>query len=291
MQPANRQFVMSLALIPGIGGRTLVRILTRMDLHGHTPHEFLKLSTEALIESYGLGKKQALSITNGGLNQDRVVEIESRLKKLNVRLITAADAAYPVRLEQFDANAPAGLFCYGNFALLDKPTFCVLSSRDTTPRGLNVIEKLTEEGVFRSEIPVCGHDRPEYQRSAIVPLRWGSPRILCFDRGMFHVLGDDLNQEPFRSARLWRYEFDAKTDLAISPFRPDAGFKGVHNQVRDRLIASLSDRLDFVEVRSGGNMEKLAVQGLKVGRSVRVSDRSENALTLRAQGAELLVDA
>ncbi len=85
---------------------------------------------------------------------------------------------------------------------------------------------------------MTGHDRPEYQRSAVVPLRWGSPRLLCLDRGLFRVLGEDLRSEAFRAARLWRYEFDASTDLVVSPFRPDSEFIGVNNKVRDRLVST-----------------------------------------------------
>jgi predicted Rossmann fold nucleotide-binding protein DprA/Smf involved in DNA uptake len=52
----------------------------------------------------------------------------------------------------------------------------------------------------------------------------------------------------------------------VSPFRPDTKFIGVNNKVRDRLIASLSDRIDFVEVSDGGNMAKLQSQARLTGR-------------------------
>jgi len=135
---------------------------------------------------------------------------------------------------------------------------------------------------------VTGHDTPEYQRSAIVPLRWGSPRILCLDRGLFKVLGEDLKDEAFRAARLWRYQFDPQTDLVISPFRPEADFVGVNNQLRDRLVACLSTELNFVRVEEGGNMEKLALMALRASRRVSVSDRTINYRRLRELGAEIL---
>jgi len=137
------------------------------------------------------------------------------------------------------------LFLYGNAKLFEAKTFCVLSSRNSLPADLNLIEKLTEEGVLEGQVLVTGHDRPEYQRSAVVPLRWGSPRILCLDRGLFNVLGPDLKQEAFRAARLWRYEFDPRTDLVACPFKPDAHFVNPNNKVRDRLVGCLSRRLDF----------------------------------------------
>lgn len=282
-----RRFAMLLALTPGIGGRTLTRIMARMELLGMSPDEVLALSPEGLRESFGLAAKPATAVLKAADGWgETAAGIEKALLEKGVTLVAATDASYPARLDAFDPNAPGALFCYGNVRLLKAKTFCVLSSNKTSRRGLEVIEKLVEEGIFQSEVVVSGHDRPEYQRASIVPLRWGSPRILCFDRGLFQTLGEQLDQEPFRAARLWRYQFDPKTDLAISPFRPDAGFAGVNNQVRDRLIASLSDRLDFVEVSPGGQMEKLARMGLKAGRAVRVSDRSDNFQTLTREGAE-----
>jgi len=205
-----------------------------------------------------------------------------------VSMLTSVDAHYPRLIEEFDADPPGVLFLYGNKKLLEAKTFSVLSSRNTLPASLELIEKLTEEGVLNGEILVTGHDTPEYQRSAIVPLRWGAPRILCLDRGLFKVLGDDLKDEAFRAARLWRYQFDPGTDLAISPFRPDADFIGINNKIRDRLVGSLSRRLDFVQIAEGGNMLRLARQALKAGRPVRVSDRSLSYRTLRNEGASIL---
>lgn len=264
-----------------------MRILARLDLLGLTPNEWMALSSEGLKESFGLREKQIRAIEERKSNWlQSSDEVEKRLAALNVALITAADASYPEKLDAFDPDPPPAVFCYGNRRLLGAPTFSVLSSRNTKIRGLELIESLAEKGVFNGETLVTSHDKPEYQRSAVVPLRWGSPRILVLDRGMFRVLGENLSNEPFRAARLWRYQFDPKTDLALSPFRPDAPFRGVHNQVRDRLVAALSDRIDFVEVAPGGNMDKLARMALQAGRKVRVSDRADVFHQLRSIGAE-----
>jgi predicted Rossmann fold nucleotide-binding protein DprA/Smf involved in DNA uptake len=71
----------------------------------------------------------------------------------------------------------------------------------------------------------------------------------------------------------------------VSPFRPEAAFIGVNNQVRDRLVACLAKRLDFVQIAEGGNMARLARLALKSGRVVRVSDRSIGYRELREAGA------
>lgn len=289
MSLTRRTFALLLAMTPGIGGRSVTRVLARNDLLGRTPEEFLRLSAEAKREEYRLSMRACAGL-NASLDAlvSGVKSVEERLDKHGVGLVTSADAHYPRQIEEMDTEPPGALFLYGNTRLLGARSFGVMSSRDTPPAGLDLIESLCEEGVLSSEVLVTGENTPEYQRSAIVPLRWGSPRILCLDRGLFVSLGEDLNQEPFRAARLWRYEFDEKTDLVVSAFRPDAGFIGINNQVRDRLVACLAGRIDFVEIRPGGNMEKLARLALRAGRAVRVSDRSVGYRRLQELGAEVV---
>lgn len=289
MKLTDRSFALLLAMTPGLGGKSVTRILTRNRLMGRSSDEFFGLSQEALREEYRLTQKSSALLAEN--IEDRIEQtksVENRLDALGVRLLTAVDAGYPKLVEEMDPEPPGLLFLYGNLALLQSRTFAVLSSRGALPRDLNRIEELTEAGVLDAEILVTGHDRPEYQRSAIVPLRYGAPRILCLDRGLFKVLGEDLRDEAFRAARLWRYEFDPQTDLAISPFRPSADFIGINNQVRDRLVGCLARRLDFVHISEGGNMHKIAEMALRAGRSVRVCDTALGYRRLKDKGAAII---
>lgn len=288
MSLPRRTFALHLAMTPGIGGRSVTRVLARNELLGRSPEEFLKLAPETWREEYRLTVKSAAALSNGKGSMAATRELEEKLSGLGVALVTAVDPHYPTLVEEFDPDPPGVLFLYGNTRLMEAKTFCVLSSRKSRPADLDLIEKLTEEGVLNSDVLVTGHDTPEYQRSAVVPLRWGSPRILCLDRGLFKVLGETLTEEAFRAARLWRYQFDPSTDMVISPFRPHADFIGVNNQVRDRLVASLSRRLDFVIVNPGGNMEKLARLALRCNRPVHISDRSIGYRQLVELGARVI---
>jgi predicted Rossmann fold nucleotide-binding protein DprA/Smf involved in DNA uptake len=286
---SRRDFALLLAMTPGIGGRTVTRVLARNDLLSRSPEAFLRLAPESMKEEYGVRIRSAELLKEQARDPAASIgPLQERLDKLGVGLVTSADAHYPERVESMDPDPPGVLFLYGNTKLLEGRTYCVLSSRNTTRAGLELMERLAEERVLNGEVAVAGHDTPEYQRSALVPLRWGAPRILCLDRGLFHALGENLTEEPFRAARLWRYQFDPSTDLVVSPFRPESHFIGVNNQVRDRLVACLSLSLDFVEISPGGNMEKLAKLALKAGRSVRVSDRSVSHRSLRELGAEII---
>ncbi|HWD37940.1 MAG TPA: DNA-processing protein DprA [Fimbriimonas sp.] len=289
MKLPRRTFSLLLAMTPGIGGRTVTRILARNELLARSPEEFFTLSPEAIREEYRLSAKAAANLLDDVKGRiSFTLATEKRLSGLGVEWVTTTDAHYPAVVEEMDSDPPGVLFLYGNTRLLEARTFCVLGSRNTFPADLELIEKLTEEGVLAGEVLVTGHDRPEYQRSAVVPLRWGAPRVLCLDRGLFQVLGPELKDEAFRAARLWRYEFDPSTDLVVSPFRPDSGFIGQNNRIRDRLVGSLSLRLAFVNIAEGGNMEALAKMALKAGRKVIVSDRCIGYRSFAALAADIL---
>ena len=289
MAASRRTLVVALSLTPGIGGRTVTRVLTRNDLLGRSIEEFLALSEEALREEYRFTAVAAREWAHK--TSVRVSDAEALLRRLDgydIGVVSAADAHYPRRIEAMDPDPPGVLFLYGNTRLLEGRTFCVMSSRKSPPEALEQIEKLVEEGVLDGRILVCGHDTPEYKRAAVVPLRWGAPRLLVLDQGFFEVFGENLDEEPFREARLWRYKFDPKTDLALTWVGPEGGYHPNSNRIRDRLVASLSHSLDFVCVAPGGNMERLAKQALRAGRLVRVSEFAEQKESLAALGAKEL---
>jgi DNA processing protein len=111
---------------------------------------------------------------------------------------------------------------------------------------LDEIERQAEALVLASQVLVTGVHNPAHQRAAVVPLRWGAPRILVFSGGFLHHLGAKLKDEPFRAARLWRYQFDAQVDLVISRRAPDRlPTFARYNPTVDRLIQRVAKR-DFL---------------------------------------------
>lgn len=287
MNPVSRRkLTLALALCPGIGGKTLTRILTRNDLLGRSMEEFLRLGPEALREEYKLKPKVAQTWSEDRNKWlEKADELAANLEPHRVNLVTAADAHYPRRIETMDPDPPGLLYFYGNHRLVDKMTFAVLSSRGASDQDLAWMEKLAEDHILSGKTLVTGHDTPEYQRTAVTSLRWGAPRILVLDTGLFTALGDSLREEPFAAARLWRYEFDPQTDLAITPVHPFGVYHRNSNRIRDRLVASLSIALDFVHVREKGNMHRLAVAATQAGRQVRLNEELPFYPHLRNQGA------
>lgn len=132
---------------------------------------------------------------------------------------------------------------FGNIRSLKSKLECIPDSfgfAEHSAEQLETIAREAERIVLAGSILVCGIHNIAHQRAAIVPLRWGAPRILVMSGGFKHHLGDDYKEEPFPAARLWRYQWDQHTDLAISRRAPDKKPScAKHNRTVDRLIAKI----------------------------------------------------
>lgn len=288
MSVSRRTLALALALTPGIGGKTVTRTMTRNDLLGRKPEEFLALGAEALREDYGFTASAAAAWAaspSGWI--EKANALQATIDPLGVSMMTAADAHYPRRLEEFDADPPGILFLYGNTRLLEAQTFAIPASRKAPPEALDLMDRWAEEGILAGEVLVSSHDTPEYQRTAVVPLRWGAPRVLVLDQGLFTALGEDLQEEPFAAARLWRYKFDPGTDLAISCLRPNQAYLPSSNQTRDKIVFALSLRIALAHVKPGGNMARLAMAAIRAGRQVEVAPNCAAGTVLIEAGARV----
>jgi DNA processing protein len=258
------EFELLLALTPGVGSATAGRIMAR--IQSDVDSELLE-SKSRWVSEFGLPERSAAFIASRG--DGSVFEgTRDRLRDKSVKLITQRTALYPVKLAQICSEVPSFLFAFGNLDLLKASSFCVLASRDVDEQGCDRVEAEVEKGVLDSLTLVTGANTPAYQRAAIVPLRWGAPRILILDRGLFEALGANLDREPFPAARLWRYQFDAKADLAITRFRPNDHGTGSSGRLRDEMVVGLADDVRVAHCRSGGIIETLANRAVDVGRRV-----------------------
>lgn len=136
------------------------------------------------------------------------------------------------------------LWLYGNERLLyGKKTLVKLPEAEYWSEGvLADIEREAEDLVLSGHTIVTGIHNEAHRRVAVVPLRWGTPRIVVFSGGFTYHLGKDLNTEPFRAARWWRYEWDPTTDLAVSKRAPSKlPAYAKQNRTVDRLVEAMAN--------------------------------------------------
>lgn len=140
----------------------------------------------------------------------------------------------------------AGLWLYGNVRLLDSHLSHVpdaLGQPNHTRNQLEALERQTEVLVLKPRTIVTGIHNECHRRVATVPLRWGASRVLVLSGGFHYHLGPDLKEEPFPAARLWRFKFDARTDLVISRRAPDRlPTYANYNPSVDKLVQKIAGR-------------------------------------------------
>jgi hypothetical protein len=112
----------------------------------------------------------------------------------------------------------------GNEKLLDSKLWEVNfpKTRAATKFALDELEKEVETKVLEGYTIVLRTSiHPDAMlRAGVVPLRWGSPRIIIADAGW---VGYNFKQailkgeEPCRPWKLWRYRWDDTTDLLCLP--------------------------------------------------------------------------
>lgn len=93
---------------------------------------------------------------------------------------------------------------------------------DPTHDRMNDLERRVEEAVLNGKIVVISTDLPPrvFERSGVVPLRWGSPRIIVVGkgwRGSRVKKSVFAGEEPVPCWKLWRYKWDGSTDLLALP--------------------------------------------------------------------------
>ncbi len=203
-------------------------------------------------------------------SQKEFTKIKNISDKLPLRFVLQTSPVYPNAIESFMSSSPFYFFLYGNVPLLRAKKFAVVGSQGISKERLTWIETTTESGVLKGETLVVGANTDAYKRAAVVPLRWGAPRIIILDRGIFTVLGENLDQEMFPAARLWRYKFDPNVDLVISFCRPSEPHRLGANKIRDELVFAIADRIEVAHMRPGGTMSKLVQRANLLGKPVNL---------------------
>jgi predicted Rossmann fold nucleotide-binding protein DprA/Smf involved in DNA uptake len=258
-----------LCLAPHVGHSTFDRVLNECRLRGIEPEELLRMSTDRLREEFRLRRDAARALTNGAKELRRRAHLlRQKVADKPVRLVTRESPLYPRTLDEFCPAPPGYLFLYGNPKVLNNPTFCVIASRGATREDLDRVGRIVEQQTLQGKTLVTGSNTPAYRAAAVVPLRWGAPRIVVVERGLFSALGDDLERELFPAARLWRHRFDPVTDLVISFSRPEEGAAKSDPARRDEIVVGLSQEVYAVRLRKGGNMERLAARAEERGRAL-----------------------
>jgi DNA processing protein len=115
------------------------------------------------IDKFGSAHAAWQVVKRAGRLSDKLSIIESRaraglaaLEAQGVEILTVADAHYPDRLRQLEADAPYALFARGRLELLQRKTLAVVGSRNCSEYGADAARLLTSAAARAGAVIASG---------------------------------------------------------------------------------------------------------------------------------------
>tara|TARA_R110000868_G_scaffold410693_5_gene699864 strand:+ start:43510 stop:44640 length:1131 start_codon:yes stop_codon:yes gene_type:complete len=134
-----KRTLLALSLISGLGSKRIKLLAKAID----DPSKIFKLSKTELRSVESIGEASALSILTFN-KWDEVDHILKETGKNKSQIITIADPEYPTLLKQI-YDPPALFWIKGNPEALSKTGVGVIGTRNATPYGKKMAEKLSKE--------------------------------------------------------------------------------------------------------------------------------------------------
>jgi DNA processing protein len=129
---------LALRLVPGLGARTMGKLLERFRMPQAIFH-----ASQTELEAAGVSGAVAQSIASGCTFEDAVTQQE-RMAEAGAVLITLGDPRYPRALREI-FDPPPVLFARGRLELLHSLALGVVGTRRPTPYGLAVAERISAD--------------------------------------------------------------------------------------------------------------------------------------------------
>ena len=176
----------------------------------------------------------------------RIAAALRELDRLQVGVVTVADAVYPDRLHELGDEKPPLLFYRGSWELIDTRAVAIVGTRRSTEYGNSVAESLACDLVRHDLTIISGLALGIDAHAHVGALEAGGSTIAVLGCGI-----DVLY--PHRNAHL--QERIASAGLLISEFAPGEPAMRHHFLQRNRLIAKLAGAVIVVEagLKSGSH--------------------------------------
>ena len=242
-----------LSELKGLRNQTRLALLRRFG----DPESIFYADADELLLTDGVERSQLKLLENHDLAPaDRIL---ADCQRLDIRLLTLSDAAYPGRLKNI-YDPPALLYCKGRLPLLDD-LLCVavVGTRDCTPYGVACAEKLGFGLASGGAAVVSGLAKGIDAAAIRGALRAGGVTV--------GVVGNGLDvYYPYESRYL--YEDVASPGILLSEYPPGTEPASGHFPVRNRIISGLSLAALVVEAPEKSGALITAATALEQGRDV-----------------------
>jgi len=258
--------LIALRELPGVGERTVARLIERQLSGGPTLREILA-APAAELRQHRLPESAIARLRDRRRQHfDRCRGVNAELARAGGLAMAIDDALFPERLMALE-HPPPLLFLAGNSSLLRRPMVSVLLSRTIERHTLGGLQWIAQTAAAAGCVLATGGMKSSHRLAAIAGRAHGCRRIVVLDRGLLTTFAGDPTRDPFgcgpRKARL-----DRRRSLVLSPFRPHDHATAGHGRRRDQLIESLGEVVFVPSLRPGGEVERLCLHSLRRGKPV-----------------------
>jgi DNA processing protein len=299
--PEERQALVGLAAVPGIGSKTVEKLLWWRRFADSSLVDIWQADAK-LWERCGLSSKQQAALRR--FREERTLEEWWQQWEAQAHILTLADAEYPAQLRELH-RPPVGVFVLKRSwqveesealestaqqllpdldAYLGALPVAVVGTRSMTEYGRKVTEHLTRSLVMEGASSVVsgfmyGVDTAAH-RAAV---RFGARSV--------GVLGFGFDQLEKSVPHGWLEEFIDKGGVLISEYPPETPAIGGRFVARNRIVAALSQAVLVTEAPKRSGSHITARFGLEQGKVVGAvpgpitSQCSEGTTWLLQQGA------
>ena len=233
----ERLALLALHCTPGIGNQLVKQLIS----YCGSAREVLRKPKGKLRKIPGIGPATAETISSGISFKQAESELR-KAEKHETTILLFTDKQYPDRLKAID-DAPVVLYYKGNCNLNHPKTVGIVGTRQATPYGKNIVEKLTEDLLPHQAMIISGLAYGIDVHAHKQALKWKLPTIGILGSGI-DVIYPQTHRETATKM------MDNGALLSENPLgtQPDA-----HNfPSRNRIIAGMSDALIVVEAAEKG---------------------------------------
>lgn len=276
--PTNKLYAYWLCSIPGVGNRTITKLLEFCK----SPEEIYHARDEIWEEA---GKKSLTDTIRLHRDNWNLEEEYHKMEEMGIRLLLQEDDEYPNRLRTIP-DAPFGLFVKGKVPEEERMSVAVIGARDCSEYGSYVANELGrclgENGIQVISGMARGIDGIS-QKAAI------------YSGGVsFAVLGSGVDVcYPKQNRELYDRLMEQGGILSICA--PGTQARPQNFPPRNRIVSGLADVVVVIEARNKSGTLITVDMALEQGREVyvvpgRITDRlSDGCNRLLRQGAEVLL--
>lgn len=271
-----------LTQLRGLSNQTRLALLR----HFGSPENVFYADAGEILLTEGITRDQAALLENHDLSAaDKIL---ADCQRLDIRLLTFQDAAYPGRLKNI-YDPPCLLYVKGRLPAFDEElAVAVVGTRDCTPYGVACAEKLGYGLTCGGAVVVSGLAKGIDAAASRGALRAGGVTV--------GVVGNGLDVHyPYESRYL--YEDVAAAGALLSEYPPGAEPARSHFPARNRILSGLSAAALVVEAPERSGALITAGTAMEQGREVFAvpgpidAPASAGCNRLIQDGAGLVMDA